>query len=286
MPAASPSLAPLDVDAPFGRFAPAATVEGLIRAARACGPGWAATRRAFALRSMAQRLVGRLPVDVETFGLRMRLTACDNSCEKRLIYTPAYFDPLERALVARRLPVDGVFVDVGANVGGYALFVASLPERNARIVAVEPQREMCERLMFNLRANGLASIRVVECALADRDGEATLFIDPRDRGRASIRVLASDGALEARATPIMTLERLAHDQELSRIDVLKIDTVGADDLVLDAFFAAAPRALWPALLITDAAAPGSDALAERLRALGYCDVLRTRANVAFERRTD
>jgi FkbM family methyltransferase len=268
----------------FGRLAPAGPIEGLIRAARGCGAGWAGMRRAFALRAVAQKMARGGALDVETFGVRMRLRACDNSCEKRLLYTPHYFDPQERAILAARLPQGGVFVDIGANVGGYALFVAALADRGARVIAIEPQREMCERLAFNSRASGLGGVRVIECAVADRTGEATLFVDPRDRARASIRVLVGDGSREARRVPTSTLLKILQDEGLSRLDALKIDTAGGDDLALDPFFAQAPRSAWPALLIVDATGLDSAALADRLRASGYRDVLRTRLNFVFELR--
>lgn len=281
MVASLSALAPAEAD--FGRHAPTARVARLIAATRACGPGWAASRRAFALRKIAQKIVGAAPLDVETFGVNMRLTAAGNSCEKRLLYTPQYVDPQERALLAARLPDQAIFVDIGANVGAIALFVASRRPR-ALVVAVEPQREICARLAYHVRVNGLRHVRVVECALADREGGAELFVDPRDRARASIRMLGGDGAQERRPVACATLAGLCRQERLDRIDALKIDAGGADDLILDGFLRAAPRALSPRLLIIDATAPASADLAARLDAAGYRGVLRTRANLCFERR--
>ena len=54
----------------------------------------------------------------------MRLYPQRNVAEKRLAFTPQYFDAPERALLAERLKGEFVFLDVGASVGGYALFAA------------------------------------------------------------------------------------------------------------------------------------------------------------------
>lgn len=280
-PVFAPAVAPVEIE--FGRLAPGAHVARLISATRACGSGWAGTRRAFALRKMAQRVVGAAALDVETFGVKMRLAAADNSCEKRLLYTPQYVDPAERAILAGRLPEDAVFVDVGANVGAFSLFVAAQRPR-ALVVAVEPQREICARLAFHVRVNGFGNVRVIECALADREGEAELFVDPRDRARASIRMLGGDGAQERRLVAVTTLSALCRQERLARIDALKVDAGGADDLILDAYFESAPEALSPRLLLIDATAPASGALAARLEARGYRALLQTRANHVFERR--
>ena len=268
-----------DVD--YGRHAPSARVARLIAASRACGHGWAASRRAFALRKIGLRLVGAAPLDVETFGVRMRLVAADNSCEKRLLYTPQYVDPAERAILDQKLPQEAVFIDVGANVGAFSLFVASRRPRGL-VVAVEPQCEVCARLAFHVRVNDECAVRVVECALADREGEAELFLDPNDRARASIRLLGGDGAQERRRVAVTTLAALCRQERLDRIDALKIDAGGADDLILDAFFESARDRLAPRLLITDATAPASGALSARLAARGYRSLLQTRANHVFE----
>lgn len=271
--------APVEDD--FGRFAPSPALARMIAATRACGQGWAASRRAFALRNVAQRIAGPGPFDVETFGMRMRLTAADNSCEKRLLYTPQYVDPVERAVLSRKLPIEAVFVDIGANVGAFSLFVAAQRPR-ALVVAVEPQAEICERLAYHVRVNAPCAVRVVECAVADREGEAELFINPRDRARASIRMLGGDAAQERRRVAVTTLAALCRQERLRRIDALKIDAGGADDLILDAFFESAAAAMRPALLIVDATAPASASLAVRLEGLGYRALAQTRANHIFE----
>lgn len=275
----SSSRAPLEVE--FGVYAPSAHLARMIAATRACGPGWAGSRRAFALRKIAQRLAGAAALDVETFGVRMRLTAADNSCEKRLLYTPQYVDPVERAILQERLSGQAVFVDIGANVGAFSLFVAAR-RPGALVLAIEPQAEICARLAYHVRVNASCGVRVVECAVADREGSAELFVDPRDRARASIRMLGGDGAQERRPVAVTTLAALCRQERLERIDALKVDAGGADDLILDAFFATAPARMRPTLLIVDATSPASAALTQRLAEIGYRALAHTRANHVFE----
>lgn len=279
----SDSAAP-PAPAAFGAFAPGVALARIVRASRSCGPGWAGMRRAFALRKLGQSLAGCGALDVVTYGARMRLTASDNSCEKRLLYTPDYFDPAERRILCERLPAGGSFVDVGANVGGYALFAALAPNRNARVLAIEPQRELCERLAFNARSSGASGLRIIECAVADRDGEAALFIDPRDLARASMRVLGGDGAALERIVPTRTLAAVLESEGFCAPDAMKVDTVGADELALDPYLDAVPRDGWPRLLIVDAVASPAAALAQRLKSRGYAEIARSRANHVFELR--
>ena len=53
----------------------------------------------------------------------------------------------------------------------------------ARILAVEPQPEIFDRLTYNIRLNPFGTIKAVDCAVADKPGELTLFLDPAQQRR-------------------------------------------------------------------------------------------------------
>ena len=76
---------------------------------------------------------------------------------------------------------------------------------------------------------------------------------------------------------------MLRDENYEKLDAIKLDIEGAEDLVLDAFFGAAPRALWPRLILMEyTLVRGGPQLEQRLRGFGYCEVLRTSENVAYE----
>ena len=174
----------------FGRHAPGKFVARVLALTRNCPSSWSGKRRAFFLRGLAVRALGGRPLDVETLGARMRLYPYNN----------VYFDEAERAFLAARVRPDFVFIDIGANVGGYTLFVAALAGPRARVLAIEPQPEIFERLVYNIRQNSFPSVKALNCAVADRDGEITLFVAPRNRGETSMRIVNSEeGGVEIRA---------------------------------------------------------------------------------------
>lgn len=212
----------------------------------------------------------------------MRLHPHDNLCERRLLFAPHLFDPQERALLAQRMKPDFVFVDAGANVGGYALFVAAQAGSRARILAIEPQPDIHARLIFNIRQNTFATIKTLECALADREGEAVMFIDAANRGESSMRVMpAVDGGricVQAR-----TLASVVMSEGLTHVDAMKVDCEGAEDLILEPYFATCPIALWPRLLIVERNPHRWCVdLFGLLGARGYRETLRTRQNIVLE----
>ena len=267
----------------FGRYAPEGFIGRVLDLTRKCPPTWAGKRKAFFLRGLAVKALAGRPLDVETLGARMRLYPYNNVCEKRILFTPQYFDEEERAYLATRVTPDFVFIDIGANVGGYTLFVAALAGPRARVLAIEPLPEIFERLVFNIRQNSFPSVKALNCAAADRDGEITLFVAARNRGETSMRIVNSDaGGMEIRA-PAKTLASIAHDEKFERIDAIKLDVEGAEDLILEPFLREAPRALWPKILLMDYLnSKWATDLPHVLAACGYKEVLRTRRNVAFE----
>jgi FkbM family methyltransferase len=241
-------------------------------------------RGAFMLRGLAVKALGGRPLDVEALGVRMRLYPRNNTCEKRLLFTPQYFDLEERNLLASRIAEDFVFLDIGANVGGYALFVAARAGPRARILAIEPQPEIFERLVYNIRQNPFSMVKALDCAVADRQGEITLFLSPNNRGETSMKIVDADGYEDRVRVPAKTLRALVEEEGYDHIDAIKLDTEGAADLILEPFFAGAPQKLWPKLLLMEnTESRWSIDIESILRQSGYREVLRTHANVGWER---
>ena len=205
---------------------------------------WLGKRIAFAARRLA--LAGlQSPLDVDVFGRKLRVHPEDNVCEKRVLFTPQFFDPVERQVLAAAIRDGFTFVDLGANVGVYSLFVAGLAGRGAARAGGGTAAGDLSRLTFNVAANDLGTIRTLQCAVADRDGTLDLFIDRGNRGQSSIAMATGERV----TVPCRTLESVLNEAGFDRVDALKIDIEGAEDTVLVPFFATAP----PALAIPDPA---------------------------------
>jgi FkbM family methyltransferase len=268
---------------PFGTHAPTGFPRWVLERTRALPDRWLSRRLAFVLRRLAVRALDGAPLDVETLGVRMRLYPYNNVCEKRILFTPQFFDPQEREILEKRIGPNFCFMDIGANIGGYALFVAARAGPTARILAVEPQPEIFDRLTYNISQNPFGTVKAIACAVADKGGELTLFLDPQNKGESSVKIVASGEAGEVRV-PAVTLLELARQEGFSRLDAIKLDVEGAEDLILDPFFRDAPASLHPALLIVE---DGRDQWQIDLPALlarhGYRQIAKARLNLVFEK---
>jgi len=273
----------------FGALAPGSFDRAVIALTSQLPVNWLGLRLAIALRRLVtMRLAypdGAL--DVIRWGLRLRLHPRDNGCEKNLLFTPQMYEPTERAELAAeidRARADGlpfVFVDIGANVGLFSFFVAARADRNARILAVEPDAENLSRLAFNIRINPGIPIRVASVALGDRVGKVGLEVDRRDRG--GTRIVKSAGR-DAPTVDAQTLLQLLQGAAIDAIDAIKIDVEGAEDMILAPFFRDAPKSMWPRLIVLEDARPAWTVdLFSLLASLGYIVVSRTRLNVMLRR---
>jgi FkbM family methyltransferase len=253
---------------------------------------WLGLRLSMPLRRVAINALRERPVDTVVWNARMRLYPGHNICEKNALFTPQMFDVIERhalgEAIDKRIAAGGTFtfVDIGANVGLYSLYVASRSGARARILAIEPQPGIVERLRFNVMINASANITVLPIAVADREGKMTLIINERDSGgtRLAKDAMTEDGAMVTRVT-CRPLVAILDEAGIFSIDALKIDIEGAEDLALTPFLRTAPTVLLPRLvLIEDRPEEWSVDIYGLMQARGYVLLARNRLNAIFELR--
>lgn len=274
-----------ELSQPHGALAATGLVRLLIGWTRAMPATWLGKRLGFLLRRIAIALLNGRAVDAEALGARFRLHPYNNVCEKRILFSPRDFDAHEREILLSRLNPRFVFLDIGANIGGYALAVAAAAGPAARILAFEPQPEIFERLIYNIRANPFGTVKALALAVADRDGEVTLFLDPRNKGEASVKIVSADHARQVKV-PARALLGIIEEEGFDHIDAMKLDVEGAEDLILQRFLADVPAALRPRLIIVERGeGRWSMDLLGLLASHGYARIAETRNNHVLELRT-
>jgi len=267
---------------PFGTYTPEETLVRQIARVRNIPLNWAGKRLAFFLRRRGMNKLSA-PVDTTVIGLKLRLYPFDNLCEKRVLFTPDLFDKQEREFLAKeaRAAKDGYnFVDIGANVGLYSLWVASKSSK-VRALAFEPQQAVYDRLIDNIAINQFEDrIKPLKMAVSDQDGTLELAIDGKNKG-ASGKAANSVGT---EYVPMRPLLDIIKDEGWDRIDALKIDIEGAEDIALAPFFENAPAALLPKHIIMEWAPDRWDRdLGSLMDKAGYKVKIDTRMNKIYER---
>lgn len=235
----------------FGTFPPSRLQSALMGVGRRLHPTAAGHRIASLIRSTLKR-TSQGPVDAEVFGQKMRLHPFDNASEKRLLATPQFFDPVELEILSNAVTPGFMFVDIGANAGIYTLFVARRSGAKGHVLAVEPHPVVRARLQTNLALNGLKNVVIAPVALSDHNGEILLHTDGQNLGATSVHADWISGAKQSGIrVPASTLAMLLAQNQVTRVDAIKIDVEGAEDQVLAPFFNSAPSQLFPRLLIVE-----------------------------------
>jgi len=265
--------------APFGAFAPNTAQAAIIALAQR-------TRlKRGAFRPMLSRLLNLLrtgPIDAPYQGASFRFYHQFSATERGALFNPDYnLDELNflRAHVSQ----GGVFVDVGANVGTYALALASQVGSAGKVIAIEPHPVTHARLAFNRTSSGLSQVVLVAAAAGPSDGELLIETDGDNLGASHV----ASGAPSSNAikVPSRRLQRILKDAEVAKVDALKIDVEGFEDRVLTGFFEQAPAALWPGAVVIEHLSRHEwqqDCITDML-ARGYIETGRTRSNTLLTR---
>lgn len=235
---------------PYGSYPLNRSQRWAINLGRRLPNNYAGRRAAGWIRYLVQA-TARTPVDMEVLGMRMRLRLGDNACERRLLVTPQYFEPVSLYELRQRVEPGFHFVDVGANVGTYSLLAASRGQECAKILAIEANPGLTKRLRENAILNGF-KIAIEQVAASDRDGRATLRLDENNLGASTllshVNVRGRSRQIEVHAAKLFDL---VCKHGFARIDAMKLDIEGHEDSVLMAFINEAPEELWPKLLIIE-----------------------------------
>jgi FkbM family methyltransferase len=166
-------------------------------------------------------------IDLDDFSLWLDLT--DSQVSHTLMGVRSYEPHLSR-LLRHFLQPGMTFVDVGANIGYFAMLGAAAVGPSGRVYAIEASSENCRLLLASAGTNGFEHVEVLPVAASDRAGWAYFSAHVGSNG--GLVSDAPDTILDrpGQVVPCATLDSLLGDQ---RVDVLKLDVEGAEGLALD-----------------------------------------------------
>jgi FkbM family methyltransferase len=191
------------------------------------------------MRRAARRLVARGTVPLGDG--RVLTTNPDG----RFLYVDGHDTSLSPSILLRRRWEPGVtrlfcrmvragdhVLEVGSNIGWYALLAAERVGPKGRVSAFEPNPRAFELLHTNVFVNGLWERCCLDRrALSDHDGTATLHVAGSFLGSGRLRPFtAGDLAWQRQPDTAIEIETVTLDEALAgeRIDLMKIDVEGSE----------------------------------------------------------
>ena len=199
---------------------------------------------------MAWRLILKLrnefaqavpPVELETtFDENVRIVTSLSDHIESQVFWQGFQEADEGVilLLKRFLPPDGVFIDVGANIGTFTLVAARRAVRG-QVHAFEPSAHHFARLAHNVALNDFKNVVLNRKGLYDQPGEAVLFLpsqtgEMNNSGAASLYASHTEEAKQvSEAVSLVRLDDYVRDRNIQRVDIIKFDIEGAEMKALE-----------------------------------------------------
>lgn len=226
------------------------------------------------------------PFDIDHKGMKFRLYPAENYCDRVLFGHKKLPEKAEHEALLPYLSPSMVFVDIGANVGSYSVFVGKHAGGEVTLLSLEPHPRTFEKLKFNLEINNLPLRHVVNCGAGPSRTHLELWSDGGSNiGHTSMLKEGTSNASVSVSVPVVPLIELLMERHIAHVDLLKIDIEGFEDRALAPFFDAADEALWPKVVLIETAHTHlweRDVLA-MMKERGYSSVFETKENVLLVR---
>lgn len=146
--------------------------------------------------------------------------------ERWLVYAGNY-QPALTAFLRQHAPPGGTCLDVGANLGYFALMLAHHVGAAGRVVAVEANPALAQRITADAARNGFAHLTVIQQPVHVRAAPVTFYISAAP-GKSSLHAGHVADPVQTLTLTATTIDAIAGAENWSRLDVVKLDIEGND----------------------------------------------------------
>ncbi len=163
-------------------------------------------------------------------GHQMALNPDDPGISKELAIYGSH-EPQATKMAMELLSEGMVVIDIGANLGYYALQEARAVGASGKVLAIEPAPENFQLLEANVRSNGYTHVTLIQAAIGDRRGTAYLRLATKSNWHS----LANAPGYSGRdvEVPLYSLDDLADEHGLDTIDLVRMDIEGYETVAFN-----------------------------------------------------
>ncbi len=170
-------------------------------------------------------------VVVETKGVKLQIDSGSGNVLPGFMWLlfGQEYEHLESEVLQGLLKEGSNVVDIGANLGYYAVIAAKRVGPKGKVVAFEPEPVNFELLQKNIRLNNFQNITAVQAAVADKISTMKLYVDKTNSLCHRMYAVGSgDMQVDVQVT---TLDDYLHAHPM-RVDVIKMDIEGFEPFAL------------------------------------------------------
>jgi len=162
------------------------------------------------------RLPGGVSLNVDTRVSAERWLLCAG------VYHPALAGELKR-----HTPEGAYCLDVGANLGFFALHFAHWAGPLGKVAAFEANPDLVQRIAANVAANGFDNVTIIEKAAHDRQDVLEFYI-ASDPGKSSLEQAQVKRPARVVQVEAISIDAFIEQERWPRVDAIKIDVEGND----------------------------------------------------------
>ncbi|MGE5478800.1 MAG: FkbM family methyltransferase [Chloroflexota bacterium] len=164
-------------------------------------------------------------------GIKMELDTTEYL--QALLYVFGDFEISTELALRKIVKQDDVVIDIGANVGYLSLILSKLTGPAGKVFAFEPEPNNFKAFIKNIDLNGFTNIIPSQSAISDIKGVLKLFLaSGNNRGMHSTIFDEKTLSADFVETPSLPLDDFVQENDLKKLDLVKIDVEGAELQVL------------------------------------------------------
>lgn len=137
------------------------------------------------------------------------------------------FEPGILRLIRKNISKEGIFVDIGANIGQHSLYAAHFCKH---VYAFEPIERLCFQFLKSVYKNELYNINVFNYGLGNEDKKMDIFTAANNMGSSS--VIEKKSRINNGSIKIKKLDDIRKMCGIEKVDFMKIDVEGYEWEVL------------------------------------------------------
>jgi FkbM family methyltransferase len=189
------------------------------------------------LESYFWRLLGLInPSAIKTFTLEngTKFNYPLNSAIGNCLSVDGSFETHELNFVIQSLKPGDVFLDIGANAGLYSVLAAQKVGASGHVYSFEPGRDELNLLSHNIQKNELKNVTIVNKAVSNERASVDFAIS-HDGAMNSLKKTnhSMQKIKEWQVVETITLDEFIRENQINKVDFIKIDVEGAEGLVFE-----------------------------------------------------
>lgn len=163
----------------------------------------------------------------DSFFLNLRL---DDWLQQQIYFFGGY-ENFELAVLKSKLNLGSNMIDVGANVGLFSLWAASIIGNKGKVIAFEPFTVNYNILKENCELNKFNNISLNKLAISDKLDDIELFYNCKEFNLGMVSAFEQNHEM-SEFVKSTTLDSFLENYDLSTIDFIKLDIEGGEYLAL------------------------------------------------------